>query len=189
MIYRLTSGINLINALSAKDFAALLSRIADSKANNEFAADELRKLSESLDFQENELQLLIQSLAHIFRQSSKFILKPTVLQKQLEEELKFNTPIAEEFVKQWTGKTKADFEDLDNRCRLENVSWQLNVQTASTMSNKEVVPNARLQLDLSRVKDDTKENVTVELKEEELIQLYNSLENIQMKLDIVNNLK
>lgn len=69
---------------------------------------------------------------------------------------------------------------------MEDVSWQLNVQTASSICNKESIPNAKIQMNLLKVKDETKDSVTLELNEEELVQLYNTLENIQTKLDAVN---
>lgn len=145
------------------------------------------KFKEALELDENSWNLLIQSLVHIFKLSSKYIFKPTALQKQLEEELNFDSEKAKEFVKQWSVCTKRDFGDLENRCKLNDVTWQLNVQVASSAQNKEAIPNARLQLNMLKSKSDEKKDVTLELDCEELVQLYNALENMQSRLDSIKD--
>lgn len=183
------SGIALINNVSLSNFTFVLSRIIERNVRELITPDELKTLQESTTLSDNELQLLVHSISYIFKQASKFILKPTTLHKHLTEELKFEADKAEEFVKQWTTQTKKDFEDLENRYKLEDVSWQLNVQAASSVSSKEKIPNAKIQFHLGKVKDSSKDNVTLDLNEEELVQLYNTLENIQIKLDAINSSK
>lgn len=170
-----------------KDYCLIISRIIERKNTKLFAEDELKNMQDASKYDENNLFLAIQSISYIFKQSLKFILKPTVLQKQLIEELKFDTEKAEEFVKQWTTETKLNFENLEDRHKLENVCWELNLQVASSCSNKEKIPSARIQLDLEKVKDGTKDDVILELNQDELVQLYTTLENIQLKLDFVNS--
>lgn len=162
--------------------------IASAVGNSDIlASKDISKFKESSNLGETNWNLLIQSLVHIFKLSLKFIFKPTALQKQLEEDLKLDHEKAKEFVKQWSMCTKRDFGDLENRYKMNDVTWQLNVQVASSTHSKEATHNARLQLNVSKPKSDIKENVTLELNCEELVQLYNSLENMQSKLDSITN--
>lgn len=168
------------------DFKIILSRVAEKRSGQLFTSEELKKVEVSHQVDENNMQLLIQSITHIFKQSCKFILKPTVLEKQLVEYLKFEKDKAHEFVKVWIADMKKNFEDFENQYQLEDVAWQFNMQTASTTCKKEAIPTARIQMNLSKVKDKQKDNITFELNEEELVQLYNTLESIQTKLDTIN---
>lgn len=178
----------MINQLSAADFENLMSHVAEMKSNADLLADDsLATLKESLGLEESKWNLLIQCLNHIFKHSLKYIFKPTTLEKQLEDDLKFHTEKAKEFVKHWSLCTKKDFGDLDKRYKLEDVTWQLNVEAASSVCKKEVIPNARIQLKLSKIKTKKKEDISLQLNSEELVQLYNTLENMQMKLDALGN--
>lgn len=169
-------------------FKLLLSHIINSKNEELFTDEELKKLKDSLKLTEDNLQLLIQSIAYIFKQASKVILKPTVLQKQLTEDLGFDVEKAEEFVKQWSTETKKDVGDFENSFKLQDINWELNLETENQISNKQVIPKARVQFKLAKSVDSTKKDaVTVELDEEELLHLYSTLETIQIKLDNIHN--
>ncbi|KAG5892647.1 hypothetical protein JTB14_025442 [Gonioctena quinquepunctata] len=186
---RLKNGVQLINSLSTTKFQLLLSHIVNSKSEDLFTADELDKLKTSLRLNDDSLQLLIQSILHIFKQSCKVILKPTVLQKQLIEDLNFDTEKAEEFVKLWSKETHEHFGDFENGMKLENMAWELNVQCADQICNREFVPVARVQFNLAKLTDESeKESVTIELDKSELLQFYNTLESIQVKLDNIQNI-
>ncbi|CAH1374554.1 COMM domain-containing protein 10 [Tenebrio molitor] len=181
---RLQGGVALINSLNRNKFNLLLQHIIQSENEEIFTQSELAKLAESLKLDGPNLQLLIQSIAHIFKQSSKVILKPTALQEQLVEELKLNDDKAEDFVKLWTQETKKNF-DVEHSKNLENISWELNVQSSSSICSKECHVNTHLQMALISVDGKDKENVVLELDEQELTNLYNILENIQNKLDSI----
>lgn len=172
----------MINAITQKKFALLLERIPTSEAKLLFTSEELVKLQESLSLNEENIQLLIQSLLYIFKQTSKIILKPNDLHKQLTDVLGFNTDKADEFVKAWTSETKNHFGDFENRCKLNNISWQLNLQ----LDKPDSLPRIRMQLDVSNF-ESNKDNIILELNEDELINLYNTIENIQGKLDKIQN--
>lgn len=189
-LFSLKNGITLINELSTTHFEALMSHIANSIGTADILTNsDTLKFKELLQLDdENKWNLLIQSLVHIFKLSLKYIFKPTTLQKQLEDELNLDTEKAKEFVKQWSVCTKRDFGDLENRYKLNDVAWQLNVQVASNAQNKEAIPNARLQLNVSKPnKSEEKKDVTLELDCEELVQLYNALENMQSRLDSIRD--
>ncbi|XP_074039126.1 COMM domain-containing protein 10 [Leptinotarsa decemlineata] len=186
---KLLNGVHLINSLTTKTLQLLLTHISNSKTENPFTDEELEKLRTSLKLNEDSLQLLVQAISHIFKQSCKVMMKPSILQKQLIEHLGFNTEKAEEFVKIWSNKTNEHFGDFENGMKLENVSWELNVQCADQISNKQSLPVARVQFKLSKLKNEReKENVTIEMDQSELLQFYNTLESIQMKLDTMQNI-
>lgn len=164
----------------------LLTHIVHPTSEELFTDEELKKLQESLKLNQSDVQLLIQCIAHIFKQASKVILKPTILQKQLCENLGLGEEKAEVFVKLWLEETKNDFGDFENQFKLENMSWELNLQTSSKFCNKEAVPNARIHFNLTN-HNGKEENLLLELEKDELLQLYNTLETIQVKLDNLQN--
>lgn len=185
---RLKKGIELINSLSTKKFKLLLIHIVSAKSEAIFTDDELKKLKESLKLNDDSLQLLIQCISHVFRQSTKVILKPTALYKQLTEQLNITEEKSEEFVKIWCKHTNEDFDDFSNKMKLENLSWEINVQGADQINNKQSVPIARVQFQLAKSANEKKERIVMEFDRTELLQLYNSLEKIQVKLDQVNSI-
>jgi hypothetical protein len=83
-----------------------------------------------------------------------------------------------------TRNKKKNF-DVEHSKNLENISWELNVQSSSSICSKECHVNTHLQMALISVDGKDKENVVLELDEQELTNLYNILENIQNKLDSI----
>ncbi|CAH1155168.1 unnamed protein product [Phaedon cochleariae] len=184
---RLKNGVQLINSLNRQTFVQLLSHLSSNKPEVSFTEEELQKLQKLLGLTEETLQLLIQTISHILRQSSKVILKPTALQKELCEKLGFENENAEEFVKFWSVQMNDHFGDFENRMKLKNIAWELNVQSADQISNKESLPLARVQFNLMKLSDEKEDSLTVELDKNELLQFYNTLESIQMKLDNIQD--
>lgn len=177
-----------MNELTVSDFCTLMGLIANSLSRPDTSSSsDIQKFRESLTIEEDTWNLLLPSLIHVFKMSLKFIFKPTTLQRHLEDDLKLDSEKAKEFVKQWSLCTKRDFGDIENRYKLNDVVWQLNMQVASSVHNKETIPNARLQFNMSQSKSEEKEYVTLELNCDELVQLYNALENMQNKLDFVTD--
>ncbi|CAG9773131.1 unnamed protein product [Ceutorhynchus assimilis] len=184
---RLQQGIKFINDLNNKKYQLLLTHIITSETNEYFTDIELRKLEETLKLTPNDLQLLLQSLGYIYKQSSKVILKPTELQKQLETHLGLEQEKAEIFVKEWTLEAKKDLGNFEDRTRLDKVSWELDLQVGSDIGCQLVIPSAKIQLDLAKVNGtNLKENAILEMGEDELQQLYNTLEVIQLRLDNIS---
>ncbi|KAL1494500.1 hypothetical protein ABEB36_010087 [Hypothenemus hampei] len=181
---RLQQGVSLINAVNTKRFALLLNHLISASSEEVFTETELEKLQETLKLSEAKLQLLIQSIAYILKQSSKVILKPTELQKQLVELVGFDQEKAEIFTKKWSEKVKKELGEFNDRTQLNDMKWELNLQIGSDMGSKQALPGARIQLDLAKVNDEGQgEKAILELGEEELQQFYNNLEVIQLKLD------
>ncbi|KAJ8920404.1 hypothetical protein NQ315_005270 [Exocentrus adspersus] len=154
---RLKSGMKLINALTTHKFKLLLTHIiVNSESDELFTDEELKRLRDSLKLTAEDLQLLIQSIAYIYKQASKVILKPTVLQKQLVEELELDSEKAEEFVKLWSSETKKDVGEFENSFKLDDINWELNIETANQIYNKQMVPKARVQFKLAEMTNNSK---------------------------------
>lgn len=182
--------MQLINLLPNSKFLLLLKRINGSDdPSSTFTTDELKKLGQVLQLEDDKVVLLAQSLMHVWNQSIQVILKPADLQANLVDDLHLEAEKAEEFVKLWTERIKADCGDMDIRKKLESISWEINLQTASNFVPKESTPKVRLQMKLSDlVNAGTTENVILDLTEGELVDLYNVVENVQSKLDYIQNL-
>lgn len=109
--------------------------------------------------------------------------------QNLTEGLQLQTEKAEEFVKIWTERTKSDCVDLEKQKKLDSIAWEVNLETASCYDAKELIPKTRLQLNLTDFVNDSKsECVMLQLSEEELVKLYNTLEKVQTKLDNIQNI-
>lgn len=174
-----------MNALSTKKFQLLLSHLVSSNTEDPFKAEELKKLRDSLKINDEDLLLLVNSIKYIVKQSNRVILKPTTLQKHLKEHLSLDDEKADVFIKIWCEETNKGLGNLDRIMELDDLSWEQNVTIADQVLNEQEVSVARLHLKLSS-ETDKNENIFVELDKDELLQLYNALEVIQIKLDNFN---
>lgn len=182
----LVEGIKCINSIDPAKFPLLLSRIYNAKdIEQPFSQEEIQKLEKSLNLQNDDLRIMIDTLVTIIKRSHCVLMKPTVLQDELTEKLHFDSNKTETFVKFWTENTKADFDDIQNRKKLQNISWELNLQTASDCDLKETIPTSLIQLEVKN-SEDKLENITFEMNEEQLLEMYNQVESIQNYLDSIN---
>lgn len=149
------------------------------------ALRDISQLEDKFELPLSDLHFVVQCLAFVLKESFKVILKPTVLQKNLIEYLKLEEHKADEFVKFWSNATREQFGNLDNRLVLSNISWELDLATSDSISSANLVPEGRIKLDLKNFKSGNSEEIVIldKLNEEDLIQIYNNLENIQKKLD------
>lgn len=186
---KLSEGVKLINLLSDTQFSLLLKRTNESDGREIVSEDEQKKLGEVLSLNPDNVNLLLQSLVHLWKQSIKIIIKPTDLLRNLVDVLQLSPDKSEEFVKIWTDRTKSDCGDLEKQKKLDSISAEINLEIASSYDSKELIPKARLQLNLTDFVNDSKgEHVTLELSEEELVELYNTIEKVQAKLDNIQNI-
>ncbi|XP_066262986.1 COMM domain-containing protein 10 [Euwallacea similis] len=183
---RLKEGIALINNLNTKKFQLLLSHIINSPTDDYFTDSERQKLLETLKLDQNQLQLLLQSIAYIYNQSQRVILKPTDLQKQLLDVVGFRQEKAEIFTSEWSEEAKKELGDFEKRGKLVDMQWELNLQVENDLGSKLAVPSARIELDLAKASNEKEDKVILELGEDDLQQLYNTLEVIQLKLDNIS---
>ncbi|GJQ77688.1 hypothetical protein Trydic_g12812 [Trypoxylus dichotomus] len=186
---KLVEGVKLINLLSNTQFSLLLRRTNESDGNDIVSEEEHKKLGEVLHIDLDSVNLLLQSLMHIWKQSLKVILKPTDLLQNLTEVLHFQSEKSEEFVKIWTEKVKLDYGDLEKQKKLDSIAWEINLEAASCYEAKELMPKARLQLNITDfVNDSKREHIILDLSEEQLTELYNTIEKVQTKLDNIQSL-
>lgn len=186
---RLLEAATLINATPLETFTNILHIITSTGVITE---DDLATINKSLQYSDDQLQLLVQSILHIYKKASLIVMKPVTLQKDLENKLKLNSEKSEVFVKVWTDVTKGDFGDLDRRKKLDGVAWSLNLNTHSSSNptgSQILKPIARLQLSMSDFENKHSEETTLELDAQGLVELYKTLESVQNKLDSVNNVK
>lgn len=128
---------------------------------------------------------MLETLAYIVKCSRMFLMKPTILQEELIEKLKFNPEKAQYFVKYWTENVKKDCPDFENRSKLQNFSWELNLEAATDCNFKTTNLTSLLQFEIKDNKEKTK-FITMEMNEEQLIDLYNQIEVMQSTLDNIN---
>ncbi|GLV43912.1 Valette [Carabus blaptoides fortunei] len=182
----LSEGIKCINSIDHAKFPLLLSRIYNAQnVDQPFSHEELQKLEKSLNVQHEDLRTMIDTLVTIIKRSHSVLMKPTVLQEELTQKLYFHTNKTETFVQFWTENTKRDFDDIQNRKKLQNILWELNLQTASDTDVKQTIPTSLIQLEVKN-SDDKLENITFEMNEEQLLEMYNQVESIQNYLDSIN---
>ncbi|WAR28461.1 COMDA-like protein [Mya arenaria] len=67
--------------------------------------------------------------------------------------------------------------------QLDTINWRLNLQMAQSTKTKQKIPNAMLELGVSREERDSNQKIRMEFTHEELYQFYNQLETIQKQLD------
>lgn len=166
----------------------MLTRIFNAVQNNidePFSQEELQKLEKSLKLSDTQLKTMLDGLLHITKRSEYFLMKPSVLQEELIETLQFNSDKAEIFVKLWTENLKLNFDNFQERCKLKNFAWELNIEAATDNNIKLTNPVSLLQLQLEDGQEKSK-NITVEMNEEQLLDLYNQIEHIQSTLDNIN---
>lgn len=173
-----------MNTLSTKKFQLLLSHLVFSHTEDPFTPEELKKLRDSLKITDEDLLLLVNSIKYIVKQSSRVILKPTTLQNHLKEHLKLDDEKTDVFVKIWCEETNKDLGNLDGIMKLDDVAWEQNITIADQVLSEQEVSGTRLQLKLSS--GTQQHNIVVELDKDELLQVYNALEVIQIKLDNFN---
>lgn len=180
---RLTKGISIINSLPTKKFQLLLSHIVSSNSGDLFTPEELKKLRDSLRISEEDVMLLLHSINYILKQSTRIILKPTTLEKHFKEHLKLDDEKSTVFTQIWSNETKKEVGNFGELMKLDDLAWEQNIKIADQICNEQEVSFSRLQLSVSSSCNDKKERINLELDEEELLHLYNTLEAIQMKLD------
>lgn len=137
---------------------------------------------------DEDLKLLIQSINYIIKQSSRVLLRPTSLEKHFKEHLKLDEDKSEVFTKVWSEETVADIGSFEQIMELNDLTWEKNIEIANQICNEQEEINARLQLSLSSTNDShAKDKISLTLGKDELLQLYNTLEAIQIKLDNMNS--
>ncbi|KAL1117539.1 hypothetical protein AAG570_003855, partial [Ranatra chinensis] len=190
-VCRLLEGINNINSVDGQKFQLLLVRIIQEmlrnpESNKPFTDEEQEKLMNSLSLSQDDLNLLINTSILIISQAVYNITKPAQLQLLLVENLKIDEEKAVAFVNVWTSNAKKLVGKMKQKSvystQLDSVSWLVNIEMSSTNNPQTFVPKATLQLKLKE-SDARCSNLNLDMDENQLMYLYDVLENIQTELD------
>ncbi|XP_037910344.1 COMM domain-containing protein 10 [Hermetia illucens] len=183
---RAREGINIINSLNSDVFCTVLdyvhknmSPVEEDHDERETALEELEKL---VGVPRADFLLLIKTLSYILKRTSTFVIMPTKLQHELRDKLKLKEDKVEAIIKKWVKNTKPILDNLEagnaGINELQDVAWQLKVQTSSHYQQREKAVLGVLQLYTSKDAP-----INLEMNHEELAGFYSQLENIQNELD------
>ncbi|KAL4227297.1 COMM domain-containing protein 10 [Mactra antiquata] len=177
-----------INQLDAGKFPLVVSRIIQKlhlKEERTFREDEEERLAQTLGIDNDDLELVLQTLEFFLHQAAYLTAKPAVLSQQLSQ-LEIEQDKVDAIVELWTTNGRDVIQKLRQQTllpnQLEDINWRLNLQMAQSSSIKQKLPNAMFELGVSTETDD-KKKIRVEFTHDELYQFYNQLETIQKQLD------
>ncbi|XP_071518051.1 COMM domain-containing protein 10 isoform X1 [Panulirus ornatus] len=190
---RLQEGIALVNAIDVNKIDGLISRICaalSSGRSQVFTAEEEEKLNTSLGHTPEQTRQLICTVLHIIQQAAHGMVRPALLEEHLSA-----AGISEDRVKIFTEHWAVNAKPIVDKLRqhslsekqLEDVAWELHLETASSCYAGESRPIAHLQLSLSSVTDTGNQTATdkviMQFDEDQLYHMYDQLEQIQLQLD------
>lgn len=190
---RLQEGISLINSTDNGKMNGLLSRICTALISNRsqvFTEEEEEKLSSSLGITHDQTKLLIQTVVHIMQQAAHGMVRPALLGEHL-----LSAGISQEkveiFTEQWSANAKPIVDKLRQQSLserlLEDIAWDLHLETASSTQARQSRPIAHLQLNLGsgnpKGDEASSEKVVMQFDQGQLYELYDQLEQIQSHLD------
>ncbi|XP_052784943.1 COMM domain-containing protein 10-like [Mya arenaria] len=181
--------VSIINNLDGSKFPLLLSRILQKlhmKDERTFSEEEEERLQSTLSLEVTDLELLLQTLEFFLQQAAYHAAKPAVLTQQLTQ-LEMEEDKVTALVEAWTSSGRDVLQKLRQRTllphQLDTINWRLNLQMAQSTKTKQKIPNAMLELGVSREERDSNQKIRMEFTHEELYQFYNQLETIQKQLD------
>ncbi|XP_017777967.1 PREDICTED: uncharacterized protein LOC108563722 [Nicrophorus vespilloides] len=170
---RLLEAVGLVNSIPDDD--DMYREVLLQSVEGDFPEEYLKSLESSLKLSGDNVQILVQCIEYIMTKANQIIIKPSVLQKNLVEVLKFENEKAECFVKVWSEQAAKRFGDLGTRKKVDDVTWEIVLRSDEL--------RGRFQLSLSDFLGADDERVTLDLSEAELTELYLKLEDCQNKLD------
>lgn len=155
-----------------------------------FSQEEEEKLSNSLGLNAEDTQYLIQTVTHIIQQAAHGLVRPGVLGEHLTA-CKVSEEKASLFVEQWSTNAKPIIDTLKQQSlsqkQLSDISWDLNIETASSTRSRQGRAISVLQLSLAtpETKGDTTqtEKVLLQFDHNQLYNFYDQLEKVQTQLD------
>lgn len=156
--------------------------------SSEDTESELAKLRATVQLNDQEFKLALQTVAYLVKRSLKFMMKPSSLQADLRNFLQLSENKCNSFVKYWIQSTKIVLDALEadvdgergKSNQLEDVSWKVRAQLSSEPRQKDKLALGQLELKTER------RTVNLELNSTELVEFYNQLERIQVELDSLN---
>ncbi|XP_017074261.1 COMM domain-containing protein 10 [Drosophila eugracilis] len=157
-----------------------------SSSEPEYTLEELERL---VGVPRQDFLLLIKTFSYILRRISTFIIKPSLLQRELREKLQLEDEAKiDAILRLWVRETTPIMNNLASKRYesnvIEDVAWKLNVEISSHCQQREKTPLAVLQM-----KTAVGEDINIEMTHPELLELYNQFENIQGELDAMLAMK
>ncbi|XP_014482049.1 PREDICTED: COMM domain-containing protein 10 [Dinoponera quadriceps] len=188
---KLEQGLKIVSRVDNSKFRLLVNRICQSLQSSidtkVFSEEEEEKLLVSLDLTKDELTLLLDTVTSIYTQAACNIVKPSVMEAVMRDNLKIDDEKISIFTNAWMTYGKGIVENLRQKSifptQVKDINWCLNVQSSSSTISKDARPVALLQLGLTGDKTST---LTVEFDKKQLTSLYYNLEKIQTQLDALN---
>ncbi|XP_022215037.2 uncharacterized protein LOC111069329 [Drosophila obscura] len=146
----------------------------------EYTLEELERL---VGVPRADFLLLIKTFSYILRRISTFIIKPSLLQRELREKLQLEDEAKiDAILRLWVRETTPIMENLASPRYesnvVEDVAWKLHVEVSSHCQQRDRTPIGVLQLRTAAGED-----ISSEMTHPELLQLYNQFEQIQAELD------
>ncbi|KAH8409289.1 hypothetical protein KR009_012087, partial [Drosophila setifemur] len=157
-----------------------------SSSEPEYTLEELERL---VGVPRADFLLLIKTFSYILRRISTFIIKPSLLQRELREKLQLEDEAKiDAILRLWVRETTPIMNNLASKRYesnvIEDVAWKLNVEISSHCQQREKTPLAVLQM-----KTGASEDINIEMTHPELVELYNQFESIQGELDAMLAMK
>ncbi|XP_034490132.1 uncharacterized protein LOC117793819 [Drosophila innubila] len=153
---------------------------SQTSSEPEYTLEELERL---VGVPRADFLLLIKTFSYILRRISTFIIKPSLLQRELREKLQLQDEAKiDAILRLWVRQTTPMMNNLASERYesnvIEDMAWKLNVEIASHCQQREKTALAVLQL-----KTGAGEDINFEMTQPELLQLFNQFEHIQSELD------
>ncbi|XP_033169571.1 COMM domain-containing protein 10 [Drosophila mauritiana] len=157
-----------------------------SSTEPEYTLEELERL---VGVPRQDFLLLIKTFSYILRRISTFIIKPSLLQRELREKLQLEDEAKiDAILRLWVRETTPIMNNLASKRYesnvIEDVAWKLNMEISSHCQQREKTPLAVLQM-----KTAVGEDINIEMTQPELMELYNQFESIQGELDAMLAMK
>ncbi|KAH8287160.1 hypothetical protein KR054_003841, partial [Drosophila jambulina] len=157
-----------------------------SSSEPEYTLEELERL---VGVPRADFLLLIKTFSYILRRISTFIIKPSLLQRELRDKLQLEDEAKiDAILRLWVRETTPIMNNLASKRYesnvIEDVAWKLNVEVASHCQQRTKTPLAVLQM-----KTGAGEDISIEMTHPELQDLYNQFESIQSELDAMLAMK
>ncbi|KAF7990075.1 hypothetical protein HCN44_009018 [Aphidius gifuensis] len=188
---RLEQGLEIVEKIDSGKFRIFVNKICQSFYSSTtgkiFNTEEEEKLQTSLKIDQDELNLLIDTVTLIYSQAAFNTVKPGVMESFMKSSFSISHDKITIFVNSWMTHAKNIIDNLKKKSifptQLEDVNWSLNVQASTSDDPNVSKPVALIQLGLRNA--DKKERVTVEFDKKSLTELYQGLEKIQQQLDAI----
>lgn len=170
-------GFELISQISDIELNELLQK-AENCRKEDSSPDDIEVSIEKLN--PNQKKLLAKTIFYLLQRFNLFIIKPTKIQEDLKNA---NVPESkiELLLKYYRDQNKDMVDSLEKRFDgVNEITWKLKTVLSTETQKKVVPPMAIVDLELHS-KD---QHLNLELNHENLLELYESFENIQHELDL-----